>query len=66
MKISRAVIEDGAEILKLQKLAYQSEAQRYGNYNIAPLKETIEEIKDQFKTYILKLTYSLKLFLTAK
>lgn len=55
MKISRAVIEDGAEILKLQKLAYQSEAQRYGNYNIAPLKETIEEIKDQFKTYILNL-----------
>jgi hypothetical protein len=35
MEISRATIGDGEEILKLQKIAYQSEAERYGNYDIS-------------------------------
>jgi ribosomal protein S18 acetylase RimI-like enzyme len=52
MEISRATIGDGEEILKLQKLAYQSEAERYGNYDIPPLKQTIEEIREQFETHI--------------
>jgi ribosomal protein S18 acetylase RimI-like enzyme len=52
MEISRATIDDGEEILNLQKLAYQSEAERYGNYDIPPLKQTIEDIRDQFKTHI--------------
>jgi len=51
MVISRAIIDDGAEILKLQKLSYQSEAARYGNFNIPPITQTIEDIKDQFKTH---------------
>ena len=36
----------------MQKLAYQSEAERYGNYDIPPLKQTIAEIREQFKTHI--------------
>ncbi len=52
MVILRATIDDGEEILKLQKLAYQSEAERYGNYGIPPLKQTIEDVRDQFKTHI--------------
>lgn len=52
MKISRATIEDAEEILCLQKLAYRIEADRYNNYNISPLKQTLEEIEAQFKNHI--------------
>lgn len=51
-KILRVDLSDAEEILKLQKLAYQREAERYNNYNIPPLKQTINEIKEQFKTHI--------------
>jgi len=36
MEILQATIADAEEILTLQKLAYQSEAERYSNYNIPP------------------------------
>ena len=52
MKILQATITDAEEILKLQKLAYQSEAERYNDYNIHPLKQTIAEVKKQLKTHI--------------
>ncbi len=52
MKISKALIDDAREILQLQKLAYQIEAKRYNDYNISPLKQTLEEIMEQFKSYI--------------
>lgn len=52
MEILQATITDAEEILKLQKLAYQIEAERYNDYNIPPLKQTIDEIKEQFKTHI--------------
>nr|MDO8080055.1 GNAT family N-acetyltransferase [Candidatus Freyarchaeota archaeon] len=48
MKIERAVIEDMPEILELQKLAYQSEAEIYNDFTIAPLTQTLEEIKNDF------------------
>lgn len=42
-------------ILKLQYLAYQSEAKLFGDMNIPPLKQTIEEVYDEFqKGVILK------------
>lgn len=44
MEIVQASVTDAEEILKLQKLAYQIEAERYNDYNIPPLKQTIEEI----------------------
>jgi ribosomal protein S18 acetylase RimI-like enzyme len=52
MEILKATVADAAEILTLQKLAYQSEAERYNNYDIPPLKETLDEIKDQFRNHI--------------
>jgi ribosomal protein S18 acetylase RimI-like enzyme len=51
MEIMRATVDDAEEILKLQKLAYQSEAARYDNYDIPPLTQTIEEVIYQFKTH---------------
>ena len=51
MEISLASIVDAEEILDLQKLAYQSEAELYNNFDIPPLKQTIEEINDQFKNH---------------
>ena len=52
MEISQAKIDDAEEILTLQKLAYRSEAERYNNYEISPLRQTIDEIKEQFKSHI--------------
>ncbi|MGE5614336.1 MAG: GNAT family N-acetyltransferase [Bacillota bacterium] len=47
-KIEKAVIDDAEEILKLQKLAYLSEAEIYNDYGIPPLRQTIEEITGEF------------------
>lgn len=41
MQISRAEKQDLEEILKLQYLAYQSEAALFGTNDIPPLKQTI-------------------------
>lgn len=47
IKIINASLEDAAIILALQKLAYQSEARLYNNFNIAPLTQTLEELKEE-------------------
>lgn len=52
MEILQATIDDAEEALTLQKLAYRSEAKCYNNYDIPPLKQTIGEIKEQFKSHI--------------
>jgi GNAT superfamily N-acetyltransferase len=52
MEILKATVADASEILSLQKLAYQSEAELYNNYDIPPLRQTIDEIKDQFKNHV--------------
>lgn len=46
--IKKAQKEDLEAILKLQYLAYQSEAKLFGNMDIPPLKQTIEEVYDEF------------------
>ena len=48
-KIVRADISDAAEILALQRLAYQSEAVIYGDWSIPPLTQTLEELKKEFE-----------------
>jgi GNAT superfamily N-acetyltransferase len=48
MMITRAAAADAAEILALQKLAYQSEAAIYQDYGIPPLTQTLPEIKAEF------------------
>jgi len=56
MTILKAEQKDLQEILELQYLAYQSEAALFGNKDIPPLKETIEELTEEFnKGTILKL-----------
>lgn len=58
MEITLANIEDAAQILSLQKLAYQSEAAIYQDYSIPPLTQTIEEIKGEFDNQLfLKAVY---------
>lgn len=52
-KILQAIVKDADEILDLQKLAYLIEAERYNNFDIPPLKQTHEELINQFKDYII-------------
>lgn len=47
--IIRAKKEDLEEILALQYLAYQSEARLFGSMDIPPLKQTIEEVCDEYE-----------------
>lgn len=47
--IKKAQKEDLEGILKLQYLAYQSEAKLFGDIDIPPLKQTIEEVYDEFQ-----------------
>ena len=48
MIIQKAERKDLQEILDLQYLAYQSEAQLLDNPNIPPLKQTLEEFEKEF------------------
>jgi len=51
MLIQRALQEDLAEILQLQKHAFLTEAESHGNYDIKPLKQTYESILADFSTH---------------
>jgi ribosomal protein S18 acetylase RimI-like enzyme len=52
IEISKATLEDAVEILAIQKLAYQSEAQIYNDWTIPPLLQTAVEIRDEFDTHV--------------
>lgn len=53
--IKNAVPEDADELLDLQKICFDSEARIYGDFEIAPLKETREELlKEMNGNVILK------------
>jgi len=57
MKITKAEFSDLEQILELQYLAYQSEAILYNDFSIPPLKQTVEEIRQEFEnTVFLKAT----------
>ena len=49
LTIERAAAPDLPEILTLQKLAYQSEAELYHDFSIPPLTQTREEIEEEFR-----------------
>lgn len=51
LKLEPAQVQDAKKILELQKLAYMSEAAIYDDYSIPPLKQTLEEIRTQFKDH---------------
>jgi ribosomal protein S18 acetylase RimI-like enzyme len=62
LKIETAHQNDSRAILDLQKLVYISEAAIYNDYSIPPLKQTPEEIQDQFETHrFLKATINNKI-----
>ena len=55
--IEKACKEDLKEILSLQYTAYQSEAKLFNTTDIPPLKQTLEEVNEEFqKGIILKAT----------
>ena len=53
MIITHANINDAQEILDLQKLAYQSEGDRYNDYTIPPLTQTLAEMQDDFEKMVM-------------
>ncbi len=46
MNIEQATVEDARDILELQRLAYQSEAEIYDDWSIPPLTQTLDGMKD--------------------
>jgi ribosomal protein S18 acetylase RimI-like enzyme len=48
--IGRADQADAEQILKLQYLCYQSEAELYGDYRIDPLTQTLDELRTEMTT----------------
>ena len=53
MRITKADYEDLQEILQLQYLAYQSEAELFGSQDIPPLKQTLEEVVEEYRNGII-------------
>lgn len=51
-KVERATASDAEEMLALQKLAYRSEAAIYDDFNIPPLVQTLESIKEDFENQV--------------
>lgn len=47
MKIKKALLEDLPEIMDLQKRCYVENAERYNDYNISPLTQTLEEVEKE-------------------
>ena len=52
MEIIKANIKDAEKILKLQKEAYMSEAEINNDYSIPPLIQTLDELKNDFTSFI--------------
>jgi ribosomal protein S18 acetylase RimI-like enzyme len=52
MIVERAGVEDAAEILALQKLAYRSEAEIYDDFTIPPLTQTLEGMRADFENQV--------------
>lgn len=53
ISIERAAVEDAPEILALQKAAFRSEAEFYGDFSIEPLAQTRESLVKQFSTHVI-------------
>ena len=52
-RLERATPADAAEILALQRLAYRSEAEFYGDYSIEPLTQTLDGVIRQFEDHVI-------------
>ena len=51
--ISQAAVEDTAQILAIQRLAFTREAAIYDDYSIPPLTETVEQLEAAFNDHII-------------
>jgi GNAT superfamily N-acetyltransferase len=47
-----ATLDDATEILALQKLAYQEEAERYGDDSIPPLTQTLSGMEEDLRALV--------------
>ena len=52
-EIKRAERSDLQEILQLQYLAYQSEADLFGSRDIPPLKQTLDEVVEEYNSGVI-------------
>ena len=60
--LERADVSDADEIVKLQKLAYISEAEIIDDFTIPPLKQSVDEIVSEFDSQsFLKVVYENKI-----
>jgi ech hydrogenase subunit C len=50
--IERAFAGDAPEILALQKIVFQNEAEMYDDFSLTPLKQTLEDIRQDFRTFV--------------
>ena len=53
LKICQANFDDLQEILQLQYLSYQSEAALFGSKDIPPLKQTLDEVIDEYNNGVI-------------
>jgi ech hydrogenase subunit C len=51
-KVVRATQEDAEEILRVQRIAFRSEAELHNDFSITPLKQTLEDIQQDLKDKI--------------
>lgn len=51
IQIAKAEPTDAEEILRIQKLAFQSEAEIHSNFNIPPLVQTLESVYNDFSSF---------------
>lgn len=65
-EIQPSKMSDAKEILELQKLAFLTEAERYHDYTISPLTQTLDEIIKQFSTHIFLMAVTDKIIGTVR
>lgn len=53
LDISHAELADAGAIIQLQRLAYQSEAERYNDWSLPALTQTVESLQAEFAQQII-------------
>jgi ribosomal protein S18 acetylase RimI-like enzyme len=62
VNVQRATVDDAREILALQELAYQSEAELYDVWDIPPLTQTLAEMeRDLEQKHALKIVHETRI-----
>lgn len=51
LQLQQATIADTQSILRIQKLAFQSEAEIYNNFNIPPLVQSLDSMQADFSSF---------------